>query len=208
MKKKILISSVCVIALCLCLIAGSTFALFTTNTSVNIAVTAGDLDVQATVDATDMKMRSLGDDDGEFNRNAFANGGTASFDDENSVLTISNMTPGDAVRFDIIVSNGDDMIAKYKFNWESNGVEEGETDMINALTVSVFDENGDPVGVMDTYQTLGLNDEVRFTVVVEFVNHSDTDDDNQYKGAKANINFTVEAVQPNAVDRSGNLITD
>ena len=51
MKKKALLSSVLVIALCLCLIAGSTFALFTSQSKVNIAVTSGKVDVVASVEA-------------------------------------------------------------------------------------------------------------------------------------------------------------
>ena len=46
-KKKILFSSVMVIALCLSLIAGSTFALFTSESKVNIAVTSGTVKVTA-----------------------------------------------------------------------------------------------------------------------------------------------------------------
>ena len=49
MKKKVLLSAVVTIALCLCLIAGSTFALFTSKSETNIAVTAGNVDVTASV---------------------------------------------------------------------------------------------------------------------------------------------------------------
>ncbi|MBR1867757.1 MAG: SipW-dependent-type signal peptide-containing protein [Clostridia bacterium] len=48
-KKKILLSSVMVIALCLSLIAGSTFALFTSESKVNVAVTSGKVEVVASL---------------------------------------------------------------------------------------------------------------------------------------------------------------
>ncbi len=48
-KKKVLLSSVLVIALCLSLIAGSTFALFTSESHVNIAVTSGKVNVDAEI---------------------------------------------------------------------------------------------------------------------------------------------------------------
>ena len=52
MKKKALASSILVIAICLCLIAGSTFALFTDETKFNIAVTSGDVEIQASAEVS------------------------------------------------------------------------------------------------------------------------------------------------------------
>ena len=49
MKKKVLLSSVLVIAICLCLIAGSTFALFTDIADTSIAITSGNVKLTATV---------------------------------------------------------------------------------------------------------------------------------------------------------------
>ena len=50
MKKKVLLSSIVTIALCLTLIAGTTFALFTDNIVMNIAVTSGKVDLTANLD--------------------------------------------------------------------------------------------------------------------------------------------------------------
>lgn len=215
MKKKILISSIAVIALCLCLIAGSTFALFTETANVNISVTAGDLDITATVHEDSIEMRSLGDAVGTFPRNkddntaadmqVFENGGTVSF--SNSVLTISDMTPGDAVRFDISVENGE-MAVKYKFGWATEGAASGQANLLDALTFTVYDANGNQIQNPDTnYQDLAANTTVEFTVVVEFAddNGADTNnngitDNNEFKGAEANINFMVEAIQPNGAN--------
>ena len=60
MKKKILLSSILTIALCLSLIAGSTFALFTSESKVNIAVTSGKVEMLANV--TNLETWSLEDD--------------------------------------------------------------------------------------------------------------------------------------------------
>ena len=46
MKKKVLLSSIATIALCFCLITGSTFALFTDTTEFNVAVTSGDVEIE------------------------------------------------------------------------------------------------------------------------------------------------------------------
>ena len=49
MKKKILLSSIVTIALCLCMIAGSTFALFTGTAETNIVVKSGKVELSASV---------------------------------------------------------------------------------------------------------------------------------------------------------------
>lgn len=206
MKKKILVSSIAVIALCLCLIAGSTFALFTTSTKVNIAVTAGELDVEATILETTMAMRSLGDTEGKYDRNAFANGGSAAL--ENSVLKIANMTPGDAVCFEVKVKNTGDIAVQYNVKWESQGVGANQTDLFDALKITVVSDDGNSFDGANTYDALGApGAETTFRVFVEFVNH-DSDVDNKYKGAVANINFVVETVQQNGVAGDGTLITN
>ena len=60
MKNRIIISSILTIALCLSMIAGSTFALFTSESKVDIAVTSGKIDVVATIDETTLATSSLG----------------------------------------------------------------------------------------------------------------------------------------------------
>ena len=205
MKKKILLSSFATIMLCLCLIAGSTFALLTTSTKVNIAVTAGKLEVEANILETSMAMRSLGDADGNFERSVFANGGSAVLD--NSVLKINQMTPGDAVCFEVKVKNTGDVAVQYRVKWESAGVEVGKKDMFGALNITVVSDDGNKFEGVNSYDALGApGATTTFTVVVEFVNGT-PENDNQYQGAIANINFIVETVQQNGVDNNGNLIT-
>lgn len=204
MKMKIIASSVAVIALCLCLVIGSTFALFTETTKVNIAVTAGDLGVTAEIVESSMMMRSLEDPAGAFTRDAFSNGGDASV--VNSVLEIEKMTPGDAIRFDVKVKNTGNIAARYNVKWASTGVAAGETDLYDALTITVVDANGNAFEGTNAYSVLGAaGSETTFTVTVTFPNGT-ADHDNPYQGALANIAFTVEAVQYNGVDQNGNLI--
>lgn len=96
MKRKTLISSILTIALCLSLIAGSTYALFTSQDEVNIAVTSGKVSVEAVILNNTLTTSSL---DVAQNQ-GFANGGTALFtDSDNQKLELTNMTPGDKVEF-------------------------------------------------------------------------------------------------------------
>ena len=96
MKKKSFLSSLVTIILCLSLIAGSTYALFTSEDQVNIAITSGKVNVVATILEDAMKTYSLGQ---EQDAGKFANGGTAVFTTESGekVLTLDKMTPGDKV---------------------------------------------------------------------------------------------------------------
>ena len=202
MKKKIILSSIAVIMLCLCLIAGSTYALFTETTTVNIAVTAGDLNVTAEVVQDSEELRSLRDAEGQFNRDAFANGGDATL--ENGLLKINKMTPGDAVRFQVMVKNTGDIAAKYNVKWDIKDVQ-GEPQWAEVLKISVYDASGNELGT-DDYSALGAPNQTSvFVVVVEFKNGT-PDKDNPYQGKAVDVQFTVEAVQENGVDDQGNLI--
>lgn len=134
-KQKILLTSMVTIVLCVCLIAGSTYALFTSETEMNIAVTSGKVEIVADASlntvysaaiaadgATDLL---LGEDGNAFaaygnnyvhedqNGNTFANGGTAVYED--GTLTISKITPGDKVEFNVGVTNNSNVAIQYRY---------------------------------------------------------------------------------------------
>ena len=217
MKNKIILSSILVIALCICVIAGSTFALFTLDTEVNIAVTAGDLDVVASVTSDNMGVKSLRDNEFDYTTNTFANGGKAEYDTTTGKLALSNMTPGDAVRFYVNVENKGEISVKYRVNCEFQNV---TNNFNNALDITVYavdyDENGNEVlkpfivDGKEVYPAIGMkNSTSKFVVTVEFRNgDNDGSNDNQYKGAKADIYFTVQAVQMNGVNDDGTIYQD
>ena len=99
MKKKALLSSILTIALCISLIAGSTFALFTSESKVNIAVTSGNVEMIAAID--NIQTWSLEDDKTSAGRTdgTFTQGGSASFDANTASFTINKIIPGDKVSF-------------------------------------------------------------------------------------------------------------
>ena len=109
MKKKALISSILTIALCLSLIAGSTFALFTSTDEVNVAITAGKVEVVATIDGLQTySMENATDVNG-----TFANGGTASFTDTKA-LVLDKVTPGDKATFVVKITNNSNVATSYR----------------------------------------------------------------------------------------------
>lgn len=153
MKKKVLLSSIATIALCLCLIAGSTFALFTDTTDFNIAVTSGDVEILATAEVSSIYSAKAitgaytGDEDDLFRdengafyiheeqTNTFLNGGTAEV--VNGTVVINRITPGDKVDIDIKVANSSDVAISYRYKLVSNN-----TNLATGMVVTTFDKDG------------------------------------------------------------------
>lgn len=190
MKKKTIVSSLLTIILCLSLIAGSTYALFTSEDEINIAISSGEVNVVATI-LDGMKTYSL---DKEQVAGAFANGGTAKFTVENDkkVLNLEKMTPGDKVAFTIQITNNSNVIVKHRVTWAMEG------DLAEALKVTVDDKAFEAgTSAWETWPIpASENDKVEtIDVVIELP--ADTGNDYQNKLATS-ITFTVEAVQGNA----------
>ena len=147
MKMKVLLSSIGTIALCLCLIAGSTFALFTDTTDFNIAVTAGDVEIEANAKINALYSAKGADTaDDEFlidekdhtythekqTNGFFLNGGTASVTDGN--LEIVRLTPGDRVDVDIVITNKSDVAFAYRYKLISDN-----SNLATGMVVTVDD---------------------------------------------------------------------
>lgn len=215
MKKKVLLTSILTIALCLTLIVGSTYALFTSGNSVNVAITAGKLEVIATIE--DLTTRSLEDTANTFPRSGdFSNGGYAQLvtGKDNKELEIAYMTPGDAVKFNINVENNSNVALKYRVIATSTSTSSVNladalkiTAKVNGTTYTLDKDN-------DTFNSGWIRVEAPnhvgaaitdIEVIVMFPNGQPAHD-NPFKGANATFTFTVEAVQANGVDGTGNLI--
>ena len=153
MKKRVLLSSILTIALCLCLIAGSTFALFTDTTDFDISVTAGDVEILATASVNSVYSAEPTTDatlSDEFLRDehdwyythiarqdnkTFLNGGTAEV--VNGVVVIKRITPGDRVDVDINVANTSDVAISYRYKIVSDN-----THLATGMVVTTFNMDG------------------------------------------------------------------
>ena len=143
MKKKVLLSSIATIALCLCLIAGSTFALFTDSTNFNIAVTAGDVEILSTAEVVATYSANgpvnehddvyLKDENGAYYEHQaqtpgqFINGGTAIVEN-GGTLVVNRLTPGDKVDVKINTQNLGDVAFRYRYTIKianDNGLAKG-----------------------------------------------------------------------------------
>lgn len=134
-KRKIIISSALTIMVCLAIISGSTFAMFTADVGMNVVVKAGNFDVVATpVDADS-------DDKLDISRGSIINGvetGTPfvvvnqnETDLLKNTISLANMTPGDWISFKIMVKNNSDIAILCQPEIERN-----DNDLSKFLTVS------------------------------------------------------------------------
>jgi predicted ribosomally synthesized peptide with SipW-like signal peptide len=214
MKKKALLFSILTIAACLCIIAGSTFALFSSSTTVNVAVTAANVEVVASIDSA-MKTWSLNDTTYRTDK-TFTNGGSVGIvENTNSQkLEIVRMTPGDNLEFVIKVENKSNVALQYRLHAVSELLANTPKDLTEALVITAKVDGVDyPVtgtenisawipAPLNNGEAGAITDIV---VTIEFPNGTEAHD-NEFKKAGAAITFTVEAVQGNGVDANGDLI--
>lgn len=117
---KLLLSSVLTVCVCISLIASSTFALFTDESSVNVAVTSGKVEITAAVSIEEAWSAQYNSATNEYERKTatetdgiytFANSGTVAID--GSKVALTNVTPGDGVKVKLQITNGSNVSVKY-----------------------------------------------------------------------------------------------
>lgn len=180
MKKRHFILSIMTIVLCLTLISGATFALFTSESKVNISVTSGKVSVESVVENLELYSMEVQQ------TNKFENGGTASY--QNGVLKLDKMTPGDKAKFQIKVTNSSDINIKYRLRWSVSGL------LSDALVATVDGQALSNVAWTE-WKADAAEKEIIMNVVVELP--VETNDDYQEKSCE--IVFSVEAIQSNGI---------
>ncbi len=194
MKKGVIFSSVFVLVLCACVMTGGTYALFTSVDNSNIAIVAGNIEVEAYL--SNLKTSTLGTDQAP---GSFQLGGTAVYNAKDNVLTLDKVAPGDKVTLDINIDNGSNLPVKYRVRVSFSG------ELQPALVATIL-LPGD-----DTATTLkagtAVTDWVEFSADVDSFPISielPATAGNDYRNKSAEIVITVEAVQANGTD----LVTD
>lgn len=196
-KTKVVVTALLAIVLCISLIAGATFALFTSESSVNVAVSSGKVDVVATLDShvTLYSPASIGldgvviDDNDASTENAFANGGGVVVSGDQ--ITISNITPGDKATLTINVQNNSTVAVKYRTILICDDAD----GLFAGLNVKIDDVVYNGNSRVSNYATLAAGADIH-SVVVEIELPADAA--NTYQGKELNISYSVEAVQGNA----------
>ncbi len=194
MRRHSLLASLLTIALCLSMIVGSTYALFTSEDSVIIEATGAKIKVSATVG--DLSLTSI---DEAAEGGVFSNGGTAAYDSETGVLTLSRLTPGDAVSFGITLTNESDVNILYRLTWAIEGA------LADALSVTV--DGKALVAGSSEWTAWEAPAEESETAILPVSIALPIDADNSYMEAAATISFKIEAIQGNAPTWDGTADT-
>ena len=218
MKKgfKLIVPSFLAIIVCVLLLAGSTFALFTSDVTKNIVV--GSATVNMTAEYTEFKAYSVEADDNGTAGTAtaygvtskykysteyvetvianssyiFANKGTAKLTDKNTIELV-NVTPGDRITANLKVTNNSnvDIIYRVRLNAIS------DNGLLDGLTVKADDEPLTGVIKVGAWTPWDVSTETKVrNIGLEVV--LPVDKGNEYQNKQANLRFTVEAVQANA----------
>ena len=191
-NRNVIISAVLTIVMCVSMISGATFALFTSEDTVNIAVSSGTVKMTASV--ANIKTTSLDDapdfegrDDGTFTQ-----GGSASFDAETATLTVDRILPGDKVTLQLVGTNESNVNVLYRYRV---ACVDG-TKLMQGLVVTI---NGEEYTSIHSYRsawatlTNGADmDAVNISIELP------EDAGNEYQSLNTKIALTVEAIQGNA----------
>jgi len=185
MKRKLILSSVLTIILALSLIAGSTLALFTSQSQVNISVATAKVNMMSIVEQKSLELYSLD----VKQETHFENGGTAEFTDA-AHLVLENVTPGDKAVFDIVLTNESTVDIQYQIAWSVNGTLAGglvaKADgqpIVNRKSAWTLWET--PLTEADKSRTISVSVELPIEA------------GNEYQEGTADITFSIIAVQGN-----------
>lgn len=188
-KRNVIVSAILAIMLCVSLIAGATFALFTSESKVNIAVTSGKVSVVANIDETSVQTKKLYDTDySQGATNMYE--GVATFGTEG--LTLEKFVPGDGIKFNIVVKNESNVTVQYRTIISC----ENDDGLFAGLNITVGDnENYSGVTLVSDWAQLavGSADEI-VPVTIELPEGAGND----YQEKTCAISYKVEAVQGNA----------
>ena len=180
MKKNFLLSSLMMVVLCIALISGATFALFTSESKTNITIQSGKVSVLSEV--TELKTFSMEE---EQQPGYFANGGTAVLNEGN--LTLEKVTPGDKVTFKLNVKNESNVSVQYRVVVTSSG------ELAGAL---VLKENGETIKAPVWHKLAA--DKAGVVETKDMSIELPVSAGNEYQEKSATIVISVIAVQGNA----------
>ena len=157
-KSRAILLSVLVVVMCLAVILGATFALFTSRREYQIGVNTGKIDVQGELTLTQAWSQGQSTNEREEatvidNTATLPQGGTVAITD-GSNITINNMSLGDGAAFELAVTNASAVDMKYSVTVL---VSEGGSELRQALQFSVDGVNksleDDEVSLLD-WQTV------------------------------------------------------
>lgn len=110
-KRSVIITAILAIIMCASLAAGATFALFSSSSSVNIAITSANVEVNA-----DVKVTKTWHEDNNVEKAGLYDTGKAevTYENNQAKLTLSNFVPTDGVKLAVSLKNESTVKIKYR----------------------------------------------------------------------------------------------
>ena len=162
---------------------GSTFAMFTAESSVNVMVSSAKVSVIAKADSVSVDKSGTSFPMAQ-----------ATFD-ENQVLNIVNMVPGDIVKFNITVTNESTIAVKYNAVLKATG---DNAELFSYLTFKIGGETYKGETLDKGWQLLDPDTKDLGTIPVEIYLPETVG--NLAQGLTCSIAYTVQAIQSNVED--------
>lgn len=194
-KAGVLVSAIATTAVCASMIAGSTFALFTSEDQVDITVSSGNVSITADVNGSiktpvSIKKTNDGYEIGEYETSTSA-GFNATSD---GLINVTNVIPGDKVELTVGVENTGSVKAKYNFTLECvEGVS-----LMNKLVVDVEEDTVNATDGVKKYTSDWAEIDAGAKATYNLTLELPASLDNAYKNLSTKIKTTVFAVQYNA----------
>lgn len=194
-KTKLIIPSILTILGCVAISAGSTYSLFTSETSNNIVISSGKVDVEANAEIVKTYSLKNGESAETDVNGTFTTGGSATLD--GGSLTLSNIAPGDKVEYKVTIKNNSSITCSYRTSLlysDDNG-------LFGGLNISVSDGSTtkNTIYVGETESLAVGSEDKTYTISVELPKEASS----EYMNKSCTLNFKVEAVQGN-----GTLVND
>ncbi len=190
-QKKIILTSILSLVLCLSVITGATFALFTSTSETNIAITSGKVEVLAWIADIETSSLTVEQKPGEFEL-----GGSATYDTASNTLVVDKIAPGDLVKFNVHIENKSNIAVSYRVKVAFAG------ELENALVAYITlpgDKDATVLSSLDASTGWNSFDDTN-KVVLPMSVELPYEVGNKYMNKSAEIVVTVEAVQANATD--------
>lgn len=192
MNKKVLLTSLMSIAMLASITTGATYALFTAEDKIDVAITSGKVNVTAI--AENFRTYSNGvlqtNTDGTPNLK-FENGGSLVYTTIDNTLAVNNIMPMDKVEFDIKITNNSNVDIKYQ---TIISLTEG-LDLFSGLEITVDGKVFNGITTYTTWKNLATTDAKEIVVPVSIELPEEAG--NEYQGLTTKLSYSVKAVQGN-----------
>lgn len=193
-KTSVIAVAILTCIVCISMIAGATFALFTSEDKVNVSVTTAKLDVSADISDISKSFNGVSELNSQLKADYIVDG-------ESKILSVQNMQPGDVVTFRVNVTSNATVDVKYRMSF---GCKEENNALFNELLLGVKDNaeaNYDYyVSSVSAWDDIAYSEDKAEMTVTKYV----AIELPAYVGAQelqnqtCEIEFAVEAVQSNA----------